>query len=289
LAANNEISALFNLLDDPDEEIFSAVSAKICSYGKTIIPSLESLWENTPSPETQERIELLIHRLQFAELKKEFENWARNDDPELLFGAYLVTRFQYPDADPAPILGEVEKIRRNIWLELNSYLTPLEKINIVNGILYKFHKYFGVEIAYTSTADFLVNKLVESKKGNSFNLGILYVVLARLLDLPVQALMFPRQFVLGYFEDTPTTDPEDNNFHNIRFFIDPVFGNVVTHKDVETFFSRISVPPTASYFKPLSNKRIIQSLLYELVKCYNQPGQSIMQDELLELASLLDD
>jgi hypothetical protein len=288
LATNNEISALFNLLDDPDEEIFSAVSDKLCSYGKTVIPQLENLWENTPSTETQERIEQIIHRLQFVDLKKEFENWARNDDPELLFGAYLVARYQYPDTDPAPILAEVEKIRRNIWLELNSYLTPLEKINIVNGILYKFHKYFGVEIAYTNTGDFLVNKLVETKKGNSFNMGILYVVLARLLDLPVQALLFPRQFVLGYFENDPTTDPEESNFHNIRFFIDPVFGNVVTHKDVETFFKRISVPPTASYFKPLSNKRIIQSLLYELVKCYDKPHQSGRQDELLELAALLD-
>lgn len=288
MATNNEISALFNLLDDPDEEIFSAVSDKLCSYGKTVIPQLENLWENTPSTETQERIEQIIHRLQFVDLKKEFENWARNDDPELLFGAYLVARYQYPDTDPAPILAEVEKIRRNIWLELNSYLTPLEKINIVNGILYKFHKYFGVEIAYTNTGDFLVNKLVETKKGNSFNMGILYVVLARLLDLPVQALLFPRQFVLGYFENDPTTDPEESNFHNIRFFIDPVFGNVVTHKDVETFFKRISVPPTASYFKPLSNKRIIQSLLYELVKCYDKPHQSGRQDELLELAALLD-
>jgi Transglutaminase-like superfamily len=287
---NKEISALFNLLDDPDEEIFSAVSEKICSYGKPIIPQLELLWENTHSTDTQDRIEQIIHRLQFADLKREFANWASNPDPELLFGAFLVARFQFPDADATPILTEVEKIRRNIWLELNSYLTPLEKINIVNGILYKFHKYFGVEIAYTNTGDFLINKLIEAKKGNSFNIGILYVVLSRLLDLPVHALMFPRQFVLGYFDtDLPAGEDGSSNFDRIKFFIDPVFGNVVTHKDVETFFNRISVPATASYFRPLSNKRIIQSLLYELVKCYDKPGQQYRQDELLELAAMLDD
>ncbi len=286
---DKEISALFLLLDDPDEEVFSAVSQKLCSYGTPIIPSLEELWEHSGNTPMQERIEQVIHRLHFGELKKEFEKWAGEKEPELLFGAYLVARFVYPDYNAAPLLSEVEKIRRNIWLELNSYLTPLEKINIVIGILYRFHKYNGIEIAYNNPGDFLVNKLVETKKGNSFSMGILFIVLCQLLDLPVYALMFPRQFVLGYFDETAEfNDTEENNFNRIKFFIDPVFGNVVTHRDVETFFKKISVPPTATYFRPLSNKRIIQTLLYEMQKCYDKPGDHYRQDELLELAQLLD-
>lgn len=289
MAQDKEISALFLLLDDPDEEVFSAVSQKLCSYGTPIIPELESLWETTGSAPMQERIEHVIHRLQFGDLKKEFEKWASTDQPELLFGAYLVARFVYPECDASPMLSEVEKIRRNIWLELNSYLTPLEKINIVIGILYRFHKYNGIEIAYTNPADFLVNKLIETKKGNSFSMGILFIVLCQLLDLPVYAMMFPRQFVLGYFDDTVDfNDKDENNFNRIKFFIDPVFGNVVTHRDVETFFKKISVPPTAVYFRALTNKRIIQSLIYEMVKCYEKPGDTTRQDELLELAQLLD-
>jgi Transglutaminase-like superfamily len=286
---NKEISALFQLLDDPDEEVFSAVTQKLCSYGSPIIPDLEHLWESAESPPMQERIEHIIHRLQFGDLKKEFEKWANEEEPELLFGAYLVSRFVYPDCDASPLLTEVEKIRRNIWLELNSYLTPLEKINIVIGILYKFHKYAGIEIAYNNAPDFLVNKLVETKKGNSFSMGILFIVLCQLLDLPVYAMMFPRQFVLGFFDDTVDfNEKEENNFNHIKFFIDPVFGNVVSHRDVETFFKKISVPPTAVYFRPLSNKRIIQSLIYEMVKCYAKPGDNTRQDELLELAQMLD-
>ena len=41
---NKEISALFILIDDPDEEVFDAVSQKIVDYGKPIIPNLEHLW-----------------------------------------------------------------------------------------------------------------------------------------------------------------------------------------------------------------------------------------------------
>ena len=38
-----EISALFTLIDDPDEEVFGAVSHKIIGYGKNIIPKLMSV------------------------------------------------------------------------------------------------------------------------------------------------------------------------------------------------------------------------------------------------------
>ena len=38
-----EISALMNLIDDPDKEVFETVSNRIVSYGKIIIPNLEHL------------------------------------------------------------------------------------------------------------------------------------------------------------------------------------------------------------------------------------------------------
>jgi hypothetical protein len=38
---------------------------------------------------------------------------------------------------------------------------------------------------------------------------------------------------------------------------------------VESYFKRISVPPVASYFKPLSHNRIIQTALEEFSKCFD--------------------
>ena len=53
-----EISALFYLIDDPDDDVFSTVSERIVSFGRHIIPNLENLWENTPDGDVQERIEM---------------------------------------------------------------------------------------------------------------------------------------------------------------------------------------------------------------------------------------
>jgi hypothetical protein len=286
---NKEISALFHLIDDPDEEVFDTVSEKIVSLGRAIIPNLENLWENTPSEEVQERIESLIHKLHFRDLTNDFINW-KDGSGDLLQGALLIAKYQYPEMLSTPTLQEIEKIRRNIWLELNSYLTPLEQVNVVTGILYNYSKLKGGEVSYDIPEDFFINKVIEAKKGNAILNGIIYVTICELLDLPVKAINIPKQFILGYFDiDYNFPDPAGKVGSKINFYIDPLNGQIYSHKDVENYFKRISVPPTPSYFKQLSNKRIIQYLLEELSKCFDDEKNRYKQRDLLFLASLIEE
>jgi regulator of sirC expression with transglutaminase-like and TPR domain len=285
---NREISALFHLIDDPDEEVFSHVSTRIIDYGKGIIPNLENLWENTISAEIQERIELLIHRLHYRDLTEEFSAWNNNLHQDLLTAAILVARFQYPELTTTSIYQEVEKLRRNIWLELNSYLTPLEQVNVLTSILYNYYSLKGSEVAYQNPEEFFINKQLETKRGNAIANGILYLVLSELLDVPIRAINIPRHFVLGYFKsDYDFTRHTENPLYKTEFFIDPMSGQIFTHKEVDNYFKRMNVPPVASYFKPLSNKRIIQILLEELSKCFEDERSLYKKNELLSLAELI--
>src|SRR3954464_3198280 len=165
---NREISALFNLLDDPDEEVFSKVSERIVHYGRGIIPNLENLWENTTRNDVQERIEMLIHRLHYADLVNDLTEWKNSAYHDLLLGALLVAKFQYPDLHTVPVIQEIEKIKRNVWLELNSFLTPLEQANVISNILYNYYSLKGVETAYLNPDDFFLQKVLQCKKGNAF-------------------------------------------------------------------------------------------------------------------------
>ena len=283
-----EISALLNLIDDPDEEVFGAVSNKIIGFGRTIIPNLEHLWETTPDEQIQERIELIIHRLHYTDLTDDFRQWSLAGHHDLLVGSLLVSKFQYPELTTSAVLLEVEKIRRNIWLELNNYLTPLEQIRIVTGILYSYYSLKGIETAYTDINDFLIHKVVESKRGNQVSNGVFYLILCELLDIPVKAIGVPKQFVLAYFKPGYSNEATNDHLNKIEFFIDPTSGMVFTHKDIENYFKRISVPPVDAYFKPLSNKRVIQHLLEEASKCFDSEKQAYKKEELFNLAKLLD-
>ncbi|MET0243315.1 MAG: transglutaminase-like domain-containing protein [Flavitalea sp.] len=285
---NKEISALFHLIDDPDEEVFGVVSTRIIDYGKGIIPNLENLWENTISQDVQERIELLIHRLHYQDLTEELIQWNKNSHQDLLNGAILVARFQFPELTAAAIYQEVEKLRRNTWLELNSYLTPLEQIHVLTSIIYNYYNLKGSEVTYTQTEDFLINKQLESKRGNTIANGILYLILSELLDVPVRAINIPRHFVLGYFKpDYDFTRHTEDPLYKTEFFIDPTNGQVFTHTDVENYFKKINVEPNPAYFEPLSNRKIIRTLLEEFAKCFDDEKNGYKMKELMTLASLL--
>ncbi len=289
MVENKEISALFHLIDDPDEEVYSTVSTKLISFGKGIIPNLENLWEHTNREDVQERIETIIHKLHFRDLTEDFIDW-KNGSCELLKGALLTSRYHYPEMQESQALQEIEKLRRNIWLELNNYLTPLEQINVITSILYNYYKQKGVEISYSQPEDFLITKTLETKKGNAISNGILYLVLCDRLDIPVKATNIPRQFILGYFDPQyQFMNPVRNTSEKINFFIDPLNGNIYSHKDVENYFKRISVSLSPSYFRQLTNKRIIRFLLEELSKCFDNDRNRYKMEELLTLVKLLDE
>ena len=285
---NQEIKALLHLIDDPDEDVYITVSEKILSFGKEIIPNLEHLWENIHDEEAQERIEMLIHRVHYRDLTADFLQW-KNNPADLMTGALTVARYNYPDLHPQQIRQEIEKLRRNIWLELNSYLTPIETINVVNSILFNYNKQKGAEISYEHPDQFLLNKTLETKKGNAIGNGIIYLILCELLDIPVRAVNIPRQFLLGYFDDQyELLNPAGHPSEKIKFYVDALTGQIYSHKDIEAYFKRLSVPPIPSYFRPLNNKKVIQFLLKELCKCFDNQSNLYKMDELISLANILD-
>ena len=97
--SDKEIIALISLLDDEDAEILNHVSEKIVTIGERITPFLENHWEATINPMVQNRIEDLIHKVQFSALKTKLFNWKNSSNQDILEGLWLVSTYQYPDTD----------------------------------------------------------------------------------------------------------------------------------------------------------------------------------------------
>lgn len=285
-----ELNALFKLIDDPDQEIYSTISDRIISYGKSVIPNLEHLWENTPNEVVQERIEMLIHSVHYRELETDFQFWANESDNDLFTGALLVCRYGYPDINTIQLYKELEKIRRNIWLELNQFLTSLEQVNVMMNILLNYYKLKSTEVSYLRPDDFLVHRVIDSKKGNAISMGILMLTLARLLDMNLHVINIPRQFIIGAFDRNydpllGSSFPPDH----IHFYLDPGTGQIFAYKDVENYLSRIGITESPAHFSPMNNKQIIQVLLSEYAKCFEGEKEGYKKEELNNLSRCCDD
>lgn len=285
---NKEIQALLHLVDDPDREVFDTVADRLLRYGTGIIPSLEQLWETTEDEGVQYRIENLIHRALFVELQHDVAAWARDPSPSLLRGALLIARYRYPELNVQQQLKLIDQMRRNIWLELNQYLAPLEQINVVNSILYNYYKLQGHEITERDPNLFFVNHTLESKQGNAFSLGIIYLALCELLDIPIFAVGIPRQFVIAFFDTqyhflTPDTEP----MQTIQFYIDPVNGMVYTQNDVEVYLKKIKAGHSEAFFQPLSNKDVIVRMLEEMALTYDYANEEDKAREMQQLIGVI--
>jgi regulator of sirC expression with transglutaminase-like and TPR domain len=284
-----EISALFKLIDDPDEEVFNTIADRLLNYGTPIIPDLEHLWENTLDEATLERIEVMIYKLRLQDLKEAFVEWKSKPDPSLFEGAILVTKFQFPELATDNLRHQIEKIRRNIWLELNNYLTPLEQANVIRNILFSYYQIKGVEVNYERPEEFLISAPLQSKKGNAIANTLLYAELCQQLEIQAQFINIPKQCIIAFYASD--WDPEEivpNPQEFIQFYVEGTTGNAFSQKDLDQYMIRSNIEPKNSYYKALSNVKIIKKHLLEFAKCFNSPTLQYKQKDLTDLADLLD-
>lgn len=289
METTKEIKALFKLIDDPDEEVFNTISDRLLDYGSPIIPDLEHLLENTLEENTLERIELMIYKLRFNDLKEAFMEWQLKPNPSLFEGALLLTKFQYPELPTDILRHQMEKIRRNIWLELNNYLTPLEQANVLRNILFNYYQIKGVEVNYDKPADFLIAAPLQSKKGNPFANTLLYAELCQQLELEAHYINIPKQCIIAFYAaDYDETQVYSNPQEYIQFYVEGTTGHAFSQKDLDQYFLRSNIEPKNAYYKSLSNVRIIKKHILEFAKCFTSPTLQYKQKDLTELANLLE-
>jgi regulator of sirC expression with transglutaminase-like and TPR domain len=285
---NKELQALVRLLDEPDEVIFKTIHDRIFAHGKEAVPVLENVWESSFDPVIQRRIEDLIHQIQLDGLKHELMSWSQFQHHDLLQGALLVTRFQYPDLDENALMKKIGQITQDIWLELNQNLTGLEKVKVINHILFDIHKFSGNIANILSVDNYYLNNLMDTKKGSPLSLGIIYIAIAQSLKIPVFGVDLPRHFVLAYTDEI-MLDLRDAPEGDVMFYINPFNkGAVFTRNEIDQFVKQLKLEKKDSYFIPCDNKTIIRRMINELINIHDQAGNPAKRDEMQELLDVIE-
>ncbi len=275
----SELHALISLLDDPDDNIYHEIKSKIISYGDDVIPHLENAWETSFNQLLQERIEEIIHFLQFNTIKKGFEIWKNSDKKNLLEGAIILAKYQYPDLNDKVITDYIQKLTQEVWIELNDNLTALEVVKVVNKVVFEIHGFTGNTKSINSPQNSYINNVLESKKGNPISLSIIYLSICRNLKIPVYGVNVPAHFILAYSEQ----------LNDVLFYLN-VFnkGSVFFKKDIDQFLEQLKTTPKKEYYIPCNNTTIIKRLIQHLIYTYDSLGYLDKKDELTELLNILE-
>ena len=287
----NSIQALVRLIDDPDESIYEHVRDEIINHGTSAIPFLESSWEEDDYGLLfQSRIEDLIKEIQFKAVKDDLKNWIDSSHKDLLTGALIVTRYQYPNFDEEKIRQKIQEIRKDIWLEISDHQTAYEKVRIFNKIFYGKYHFTGNSKDYHSPLNSYLNTVIETRKGNPLSLCLLYSIIAQSLDMPVYGVNLPNHFVLTYLDENNINSfiaPE--NKHGNLFYINAFSkGGIFDESEITEFLNGLNKPLLREYYEPCSNSAIIIRMLTNLVAAFQQSGSAERVKELTALRDLFD-
>jgi len=286
----SRLDALINLLDDPDKTVFDLVEKELLKESNEIIPVLEEKWETSFDVNCQERIENLIQSLQFKETYNKMKLWINTNSKErdLFTGFWIVDQFQYPDLNLLNIQLKIEKIRKKIWLELNNSLTLLEKTTILNHFLFNINGFSVNHSNKKSSQNCFLSQILDSKKGNSVSLSILYTILARQLELPAHFIDFPKNPLVAIVEPELARKVHGRTLDSdVLFYINPSHKGAITSiKEIEYHLRKNDYKPLHHFTEPKSDILFIQRLLESLEDSYQALGMIEKEEQIQKLLLL---
>lgn len=284
----SELNALISLLDDPDESIFEQINGQILAQGSKIVTELEHAWEQSKSTLQQQRIENLIQKIQFSETASALNQWISGGGKELLEGAIIVAKYQFPDLNIKKIQAYIEQLKQDIWIELNPNLTALEQVRVINHILFEVHHFVGNNTDFHHPHNSFINMVLESKRGNPLSLSIIYAILAQKLAMPIYGVNLPQHFILAYMGGETTYGLYDlDKNKEVLFYINAFSkGTIFNKNEVEVYLQQLKLSHSDNYFYPCSNvemiKRMINNLLFAFERISNEQKTNDMK-QLLKL------
>ncbi|MDZ4668345.1 MAG: transglutaminase-like domain-containing protein [bacterium] len=288
-----ELKSLVALLDDEDPEVFQHIEERLLSYGVGVIPFLEEVWGELKDMVQQQRLENIIHQLQFNALFSEFEIWHKSKDQDLLEGLFLVCKYRFPDYPKQNLVSAIEKLRLDVWLEMNYELSAYEKVRIINYIIYQVHGFKGNVDNYHDPANSFINQVLETKKGNPILLAAIYLLVAQRLNIPIFGVNLPQHFVMAYMEEFGKSNVEMrfndieeilNQSGKILFYINAFNGGTIfTKGNLEQFLTQIHIETKTDFLNPCSNLDMIKRILRNLASSYEKLKKPFKQQEILKI------
>ena len=212
--------------------------------------------------------------------------WISNENRTLLEGWLLVSSIHHPHISKEKMEIIIQKIYRDVWLEIAESMTSLEKVAVINHILFKINQF---EISATdapSVDNLVLDKLLFSKTGDVYSLTILYLIIARYMNLDLVPIMLANKLLLVYEDKLATTLAFGTGSEKYLFYINVAHkGSVISPKDVQFLYNK-----SQKYGKAVTRIEndisLIKKILNLLYLIYTEEGdyeRLILTEDILSL------
>jgi len=284
-AVNKELLALIQLMDEPDENIFSTIRKKIMDYGPDALSLLEEAWVSLNGEVEQSRVEHLVQDIRLEDVSRKLSSWSSHRSLDLFEPYGLISIFHQADESLVSMEVSVYKIYRDLWLEMNDELTALEKIRVVNHIFFDVYRFQGLQSTKAAVPTYMLGNVLRTQKGNPLSLAMTYLMITQQLGLPVFGVDLPHHFILAYMDDSRQIKPAGNYTEDeVLFYVNPFNQGAIFRKsEIELFIKQLNIKEQNSFFLPCDNLSVIRRMLNDIQALYRENNKTDKADALKQL------
>jgi regulator of sirC expression with transglutaminase-like and TPR domain len=203
-----EKNALLGLLDDPSPAVRRALLTHFTALGPAVAPFLQEITRG-PNRLLARHAAWFLEELKFTDPVAEFRAFIRSLHYELETGALLLARTVNPRLDVGACCAQLDAIAARCTELIAEPATHREKCRIVNRVLFHEWGFRGNVEHYTDPRNSFIDEVLTRRQGIPLSLSLVYLLIARRLDLPLEPVGLPGHFIVGCYAD------------EAPFFIDP--------------------------------------------------------------------
>jgi regulator of sirC expression with transglutaminase-like and TPR domain len=194
--SENQRTALLKLLVDEDSTIYLAVRDKIISYGPQVLHWMEP-HRLSGDPHLRRRSQEIVTHFGRQDADNRFLAFClkHGEELDLEAGAWQLARTQYPDISVAGYQALLDDFAGELRQCVDLDADPKEILGGINDYLFRELGFRGNEKNYYDPENSYLNRVLDRRTGNPINLCLVYILLARRLQLPVTGIGLPGHFI----------------------------------------------------------------------------------------------
>lgn len=274
-----ELDFLAKLLDDEDENIYSNVRERFISHGKNTADFLRKFL-NDENFLIKKRANEILSVVNYDYTEKELVRIINSESRNFLEDAMLlIASTGYPAIDRNEYSKKLDEMASELnaaiasGLNANPGLSGRDKLSIINKYFFEEQGFKGNTENYYDADNSYLNRVIERKTGIQISLSVLYMLIARRLNLPVYGINLPGHFILKYSDSTE------------EFFIDPYNGGVIiSMKEAAEFAGKAGLKAgefeNIQYLKNAGEKEIILRVMRNLDEVFRKENDSAKSTQI---------
>ncbi|MEZ6123187.1 MAG: transglutaminase family protein [Planctomycetaceae bacterium] len=177
--------------------------------------------------------------------------------PDLLKAALLLAVLDNQELDPDPYLERIDQLADEVRMSFPQDATEAQRLEAMDRMLFEEYGFRGSRYDYYTTSNSYLNEVIDDREGLPITLCVMYMELARRLDLNVVGLGLPGHYVVKYVpSDEKSSEQIIDVFHK---------GKRITKEEADDIIRSRGYPVREDFFAGQSADTIIQRMLINLL------------------------